>query len=271
MEEVTSTVVPTTTSTTVQEGHSRFVVHTTSMKLSREWSDASHSWEADGNVDCMADMTTWQQSWPAGKQRWCCEHKGIACTQAPTPAPIDDSSGSPFRCKAGLSNWQQGWSEEKKAWCCLKKRIACLSSGMDDWGAKARETHTTTTGATTTASVTEHPPVSESAAKELAREVLAAGQFDCYHDIAHEASWAERKKNWCCSYTNGQIGCLDQAKFEQSAPLSQPLLLRVAPVVAASGAIVAAAAALALVRGVARPSVQAPQAHGLEQEALLVE
>jgi len=217
----------------------------------------------------MADLTHWKETWPVRKRRWCCVHESIACGSGP-------EKYGPFHCEAGLSNWHRLWSPQKQAWCCLKERIACPGL-QDDWGRQPTETATTTSPWTTTASVTEHPPVNATAAKLLAKQVLSHG-FDCLTNIDREAVWTLQQKNWCCAYTDGQVGCVDQAAASPLHKLQRKFLARLPglperrPVHlgVAGAALLAVAGAAALAWARVRGGEEPPEGRR-EQDALLEE
>ncbi|CAE7518123.1 slc38a2 [Symbiodinium sp. CCMP2592] len=109
--------------------------------------DHVHEQQHPVHYNCHAGFHNFVGAWKADKQRWCCDHQGIACTGPNPPAvhlqsgntwvhvkvegvwtwrQVPRSEGVPFvvDCSTGLDR-SASWVPKRKAYCCTHEGKAC--------------------------------------------------------------------------------------------------------------------------------------------------
>jgi len=80
---------------------------------------------AELGYGCDEGREMWKVLWSLAKQRWCCAHQQVACSQSIAPttaAPPLTSSSELYNC----NNWETGnWSAKRMEWCCAYFHWGC--------------------------------------------------------------------------------------------------------------------------------------------------
>jgi len=111
--------------------------------------------------DCKKGVSTWQTTWTAKKQSWCCAKERLGCLSA---IDCQEHGGcteeDPYDCVATDDRSVQLWTPGQKAWCCKHRHVGAGCELPDD-----------------------------------------ESTWNCQAEVLHwEEDWPDAKKEWCCEH-----------------------------------------------------------------------